>query len=76
MALKEFRASGADVILVQEAHFRAGSSLKFASKHFLLSYLAFDPSEKAGVAVLPPPDQVYPLRPPWSLYSFTRHLLV
>lgn len=52
MALKEFRASGADVILVQEMHFWAGGSLKFASKHFSMSYLASDSSGKAGVAIL------------------------
>lgn len=36
-ALKEFKAFGADVIMVQETHFRPGAS---------------DPSGKAGVAVL------------------------
>lgn len=52
LALQEFRISGVDVILVQEMHFRAGGSLKFASKNFPLSFLASNPSGKAGVAVL------------------------
>lgn len=52
MALKEFRASGADVILVQETQFRAGGSLKFASRHFPVSFLASDPSGRAGGAIL------------------------
>lgn len=52
LALKEFKASKADIILVQETHFRPGGSLKFASKHFPTSFLASDPSGKAGVAIL------------------------
>lgn len=52
LALKEFKASKADIILVQETHFRPGGSLKFASKHFPTCFLASDPSGKAGVAIL------------------------
>lgn len=52
MALKEFRASGADVVMIQETHFRAGWSLKFASNFFPVSYLASDSTGKAGVAIL------------------------
>lgn len=52
LALKGFRASGADVILIQETHFCAGGSFKFASKYFPVSYMATDSSGKAGVAVL------------------------
>lgn len=66
LALKEFRASGADVILIQEMHFRAEGSLKFASKHFLVSYLASDSSGKAGVAVL--------VRLSWPLQIQSCHL--
>lgn len=50
--MKEFRASGADVILIQETHFRAGDSFKFASKYFPTSHTASDSSGKAGVAIL------------------------
>lgn len=52
IALKEFRSSGADVVIIQEKHFRAGGSLKFASKFFPVSYLASDSTGKAGVAIL------------------------
>lgn len=30
MALKDFRALGADVVMIQETHFQAGGSFKFA----------------------------------------------
>lgn len=52
MALKDFRASGADIVMIQETHFRAGGSLKFASRFFPISYLASDSTGKAGVAIL------------------------
>lgn len=52
LALKEFRASGADVVMVQETHFRPGGSFKFASKLFPNTFVASDPSGKAGVAIL------------------------
>lgn len=52
LALKEFRTSGADVILIQETHFHAGGSLRFTSNHFPVSYMALDSSGKAGIAVL------------------------
>ena len=51
-ALKEFRSSGAEVIMVQETHFKPGGSFKFASKHFPVAHVASDPSGKAGVAIL------------------------
>lgn len=38
--------------MVQETHFRPGGSFKFASKHFPKTYIASDPSGKAGVAIL------------------------
>lgn len=52
MALKEFRSSDTDVVMLQETHFHAGGSLKFASKFFATSYLASDSTGRAGVAVL------------------------
>lgn len=52
MALKEFKSSGADVVMVQETHFRPGGSFKFSSKLFPTVYMASDPSGKAGVAIL------------------------
>lgn len=42
LALKEFRSSGADVIMIQEMHFKTDGSLKFASKSFPTSFLASD----------------------------------
>lgn len=52
LALKEFKSSNADIILVQETHFRSGGFFKFAAKHFPVSFIASDPSGKAGVAIL------------------------
>lgn len=52
IALKGFRSSGADIIMIQETHFPAGGTLKFASKYFPTSFLASDSSGKAGVAIL------------------------
>lgn len=52
VALKDFRSSGADVIMIQETHFRAGGSFKFASKSFPISYLASDSMGRMGVAIL------------------------
>lgn len=52
IALKEFRSSGADIVILQETHFQAGGSLKFASKFFPTSYLASNSTGKAGVAIL------------------------
>lgn len=52
VALKEFRSSGADVIMIQETHFRAGGSFKFASKSFRISYFASYSTGKARVAIL------------------------
>lgn len=51
LALKEFKASGADVVMVQETHFRTGGSFKFASKMFPIAFMASDPSGKAEVAI-------------------------
>lgn len=52
LALKECKASKADVILVQETHFHQGGSIKFAGKHFPISFMASDPSGRAGVVIL------------------------
>lgn len=52
IALKDFKRSNADVVLIQETHFRAGGLMKFASKHFPNSYMASDTTSKAGVAIL------------------------
>lgn len=52
MTLKEFKSLAADVIMIQETHFRPGGSFKFASKLLPTSYMASDPSGKAGVAIL------------------------
>lgn len=52
LALKEFTASGADVVMVQEMPLRPGGSFKFASKMFPTAFMASDPSGRAGVAIL------------------------
>lgn len=52
LALKEFKSSATDIILVQETNFRSGRSFKFTAKHFPVSFIASDPSGKAGVAIL------------------------
>lgn len=52
LALKEFRSSGADVVMLQETHFLAGGSLNFASNFFPSFYLAADSTGRAGVAIL------------------------
>lgn len=49
LALKEFKSSKADVIMIQETHFRP---FKFARKCFPTDFMAFDPSGKAGVGIL------------------------
>lgn len=51
LALKDFRTFGVDMILIQETHFCAGGSLKYASKHFAVYYMASDSSGKAGIAM-------------------------
>nr|ACO51943.1 LINE-1 reverse transcriptase homolog [Aquarana catesbeiana] len=51
-ALKEFKSSKAEVIMVQETHFKPSGSFKFASRHFPIAYTASDPSGKVGVAIL------------------------
>ncbi|XP_068107367.1 alpha-protein kinase 2 isoform X1 [Hyperolius riggenbachi] len=52
LALKQFRESEADIILVQETHFKRGGSFTFASKHFPVHYTASCPTGKGGVAIL------------------------
>lgn len=52
IALKEFKSSGADVVMVQETHFRLGGSFKFATKMFPTVFVASNPSGNAGVAIL------------------------
>lgn len=52
LVLKEFKFSNADVVMVQETHFRAEVSFEFASKLFPTTFVASDPSGKAGVAIL------------------------
>lgn len=48
LALKEFKSSAADVIMIQETHFRPGGSFKY----FPTAFMASDTSGKAGVAIL------------------------
>lgn len=52
LALKEFKSSNADVIMVQETHFHAGGTSKFAFKQFPAAFVASDPSGNVGVAIL------------------------
>lgn len=52
LALKEFKSSGVDVVLVQVMHFYTGGSLKFVSKYFPTSFITSDPTGKPGVAIL------------------------
>lgn len=52
LALREFKSSKADVIMVQETHFKTNGTFKFASKQFPTAFIASDPSGKAGVAIL------------------------
>lgn len=52
MALEEFKASNADMIMVQETHFCSEGSFKFASKWFPTTFIASGPAGKAGVAIL------------------------
>lgn len=59
LALKDFRISGSDVAMVQETHFHAGGLIKFVSKYFPTSYLAFGPYK-------PPP-----LRPVTGILTIT-----
>lgn len=47
-----WESSGKNVVMLQETHFRAGGTLKFASKFFPTSFLASDSTGKAGVAIL------------------------
>lgn len=42
LALKAFRSSNAEVIMVQETHFKAEGSFKFASKHFPTAFVVSD----------------------------------
>lgn len=51
LAHKEFKASNADVIMVQETHFRTEGAFKFASKLFPTTFVASGPSGKAEVAI-------------------------
>lgn len=51
LALKEFKSSNAEVIMVQETYFKA-ECLEFASKHVSTAFMTSDPSGKAGVAIL------------------------
>lgn len=52
LALKEFKSSKADVIMIQETHFKTNGTFKFASKQFPTAFIASDPTGKAGVAIL------------------------
>lgn len=52
LALKEFRSSGANVVMLQETHFLCRGSMKFASKYFPSSYLSSDSTGKAEMAIL------------------------
>lgn len=52
LALREFKHSGADIILLQETHFNKGDSFAFASRQYPQVYQAFNPHNWAGVAIL------------------------
>lgn len=65
IALKEFKSSKADVIMIQETNFRLGFFSKFASKHFPNTFVSSDPSGKARVAIL-----IKHSRPIWIRCSF------
>lgn len=52
LALREFRQSGADIILIQETHFNKEGSFAFASRYFPHIYLSSSTQKKAGVVIL------------------------
>lgn len=52
LALREFKQSGADVIMIHETNFNKGDSFTFASRHYPQIYQAFNPSKRAGIAIL------------------------
>lgn len=51
LALREFRHSGAD-IMIKETHFNKGDSFAFTSRYYPQVYQAFNPHKRAGVAIL------------------------
>lgn len=66
LALREFKRSKADIILIQETHFAKTGTMTFAWRHYPHIYQASGPHKRAGVADLFKQGSPFQLQ---SLYS-------
>lgn len=63
LALREFKRSAADIVLVQETHLDKSGNMAFSLKNFPQMYLASNPRQPAGWAILFKQGSLFQLQP-------------